>query len=68
MEKIHLLHYSTIISYVFSCKEKKMSVQLVLIIIQEMSIIKNELEENYTHCKNERSSQDALNFGIHSVL
>lgn len=48
--------------------EKKMSVKLVLIKSQEMSIIKNGLEANYTHCQNEMSSQDTLNFGICSGL
>lgn len=51
MDKINLFLYSTIISSILSCKEKKMSVKLVLIKIQEMNIIKNELEENYTHCQ-----------------
>lgn len=68
MEKINLFHYFAIISYIFSCKDKKMSVMLVLIKSQGMGIIKNELEENYTHCQNEMSSQDTLKFGIHFGL
>lgn len=65
MEKINIFHYSTIILFM---QRKNMSVKLVLIKNQEMSVIKNELEENYTHCQNEISSQDTLNFGICSGL